>query len=96
VRAAYDAGIPVFVGTDAGGTLPHGLVAAEVAELVTAGLPPLEALSATAWGARAWLGRPGLEEGAPADLVVYEQDPRTDVRVLAAPRRVVLDGRVVH
>ncbi|KAA0931549.1 amidohydrolase family protein [Streptomyces apricus] len=94
VRAAYDAGIPVFVGTDAGGTLPHGLVAAEVAELVTAGLPPVEALSATTWGARAWLGRPGLEEGAPADLVVYGQDPRADVRVLAAPDRVVLNGRV--
>ncbi|CAM5515896.1 Amidohydrolase OS=Streptomyces alboniger OX=132473 GN=CP975_07865 PE=4 SV=1 [Streptomyces alboniger] len=41
VRGAYDAGIPVFVGTDAGGTLPHGLVASEeVAELVTAGIPP--------------------------------------------------------
>ncbi|KPI07063.1 hypothetical protein OK074_3995 [Actinobacteria bacterium OK074] len=96
VRAAYDAGIPVYVGTDAGGTLPHGLVAGEVAELVTAGIPPLDALSATAWGARSWLGRPGLEEGAPADLVVYEADPRADVRVLAAPRRVVLNGRVVN
>ncbi|MGV9990998.1 amidohydrolase family protein [Streptomyces sp. NPDC003374] len=95
VRAAYDAGIPVYVGTDAGGTLPHGLVAAEVAELVTAGIPPLQALSAATWGARAWLGRPGLDEGAPADLVVYEEDPRADVRVLAAPRRVVLNGRVV-
>ncbi|MFF8385253.1 amidohydrolase family protein [Streptomyces kanasensis] len=95
VRAAYDAGIPVFVGTDAGGSLAHGLVAAEVAELVTAGIPPLDALSATTWGARAWLGRPGLEEGAPADLVVYDADPRTDVRTLAAPRRIVLDGRVV-
>jgi len=95
VRDAYDAGIPVYVGTDAGGTLPHGLVAAEVAELVTAGIPPLEALSATTWGARTWLGRPGLDEGAPADLVVYEQDPRTDVRVLAAPSRVVLNGAVV-
>ncbi|MFE9683855.1 amidohydrolase family protein [Streptomyces sp. NPDC006285] len=95
VRAAYDAGIPVFVGTDAGGTLPHGLAAAEVAELVTAGIPPVEALSATTWGAREWLGRPGLEEGAPADLVVYGEDPRAEVRVLAAPRRVVLGGRVV-
>ncbi|MYR56667.1 amidohydrolase family protein, partial [Streptomyces sp. SID625] len=95
VRAARDAGIPVYVGTDAGGSLPHGLVAAEVAELVKAGIPPVEALSATAWGARSWLGRPGLEEGAPADLVVYETDPRADVRVLAAPRRVVLNGRVV-
>ncbi|MEV6533397.1 amidohydrolase family protein [Streptomyces sp. NPDC051639] len=95
VRAAYDAGIPVYVGTDAGGTLPHGLVAAEVAELVTAGIPRVEALSATAWGARRWLGRPGLDEGAPADLVVYEGDPRADVRVLGAPRLVVLNGRPV-
>lgn len=95
VRDAYDAGIPVFVGTDAGGTLPHGLVAAEVAELVTAGIPPVQALSATTWGARAWLGRPGLDEGAPADLVVYDTDPRAAVQVLAAPRRVVLNGTVV-
>ncbi|MFJ8729443.1 amidohydrolase family protein [Streptomyces bauhiniae] len=96
VRDAYDAGIPVYVGTDAGGSLPHGLVAAEVAELVTAGIPPVKALAATSWAARAWLGRPGLEEGAPADLVVYESDPRADVRVLAAPRRVVLNGLVVQ
>ncbi|CAL2062190.1 Amidohydrolase family protein [Streptomyces murinus] len=96
VRSAYDAGIPVFVGTDAGGSLPHGLVAAEVAELVTAGIPPIEALAATSWSARAWLGRPGLEEGAPADLVVYDEDPRAEVGVLAAPRRVVLNGAVVE
>jgi imidazolonepropionase-like amidohydrolase len=95
VRSAYDAGIPVYVGTDAGGHLAHGLVAGEVAELVAAGIPPVEALSATTWGARKWLGRPGLEEGAAADLIVYEDDPRADVRVLAAPRRVVLNGRVV-
>ncbi|MER7937197.1 MULTISPECIES: amidohydrolase family protein [unclassified Streptomyces] len=96
VRAAYDAGIPVYVGTDAGGSLAHGLVAGEVAELVTAGIPAVDALAATSWAARAWLGRPGLEEGAPADLVVYESDPRADVRVLASPRRVVLNGRVVE
>lgn len=95
VRNAYDAGIPVYVGTDAGGSLAHGLVAGEVEELVRAGIPPVEALSATAWGARSWLGRPGLEEGAPADLVVYGSDPREDVRVLAAPRRIVLRGNVV-
>ncbi|MFJ9943954.1 amidohydrolase family protein [Streptomyces erythrochromogenes] len=94
VRAAYDAGIQVYVGTDAGGSLPHGLVAAEVAELVKAGIPALDALSATAWAARAWLGRQGLTEGAPADLVVYDADPRADVGVLAQPRRVVVDGRV--
>ncbi|WP_066943339.1 amidohydrolase family protein [Streptomyces lushanensis] len=95
VRAAYDAGIPVYTGTDAGGGLAHGLVGAEVAELVKAGIPRVDALSAAVWGARRWLGRPGLEEGAPADLVVYDEDPRADVGVLAAPRRIVLNGRVI-
>ncbi|MDT0344847.1 amidohydrolase family protein [Streptomyces litchfieldiae] len=95
VRAAHDAGIPVFTGTDAGGSLPHGLIAREVAELVTAGIPVLDALSAATWGARAWLGRPGLTEGAPADLVVYAADPREDVRVLGHPERVVLRGQVI-
>ncbi|RSS81284.1 amidohydrolase family protein [Streptomyces sp. WAC06614] len=94
VRAAWDAGVPVYVGTDAGGSLPHGLVAAEVAELAKAGIPAVDALSATTWGARSWLGRPGLEEGAPADLVVYAEDPRADVRALADPLRVVLRGRI--
>ncbi|WP_052851684.1 amidohydrolase family protein [Streptomyces avicenniae] len=95
VRAAWEAGVPVYAGTDAGGSLAHGLIAAEVAELARAGLPASDALSAATWGARAWLGRPGLTEGAPADLVVYPSDPRADVRVLAHPRRVVLRGQVV-
>ena len=95
VMVAYEAGVPVFVGTDAGGSLPHGLVAREVAELVRAGLPATSALDAACWGGRSWLGRPGLEEGAPADLVVYPEDPRADVAVLSTPRMVVLRGRAL-
>ncbi|HET8601558.1 MAG TPA: amidohydrolase family protein [Segeticoccus sp.] len=93
IAAAHEAGIPIYVGTDAGGSLPHGLVGREVGELVRAGLSPVEALSAATWGARAWLRRPGLEEGESADFVVYETDPRADVRVLTAPQQVVLRGR---
>ena len=95
VAAAHDAGIPIYLGTDAGGSLPHGLVAAEAAELVRAGLRAEQALEAATWGARRWLGRPGLEEGAGADLVVYAADPREDIGVLAHPTHVVLRGRVV-
>jgi imidazolonepropionase-like amidohydrolase len=94
VAAAYDAGLPVYVGTDAGGSLPHGLVAQEVAELVSAGLSALAALDAACWAARRWLGRPGLEEGAPADLVAYPADPRTEPAVLAHPSAVVLRGTI--
>ena len=95
IGAARDAGIAVYVGTDAGGSLPHGLVAQEAAELVRAGLTPVEALDAGVWGAREWLGRPGLEEGADADLVVYAADPRQDIGVLAHPQQIVLRGRTV-
>lgn len=92
VKDAYDAGVPVFCGTDAGGSLPHGLIASEIAELHAAGLPRVAALDAACWAARSWLGKPALSEGAPADLVVYEADPRADLRVLSAPRAIVLRG----
>lgn len=95
VATAREAGIPVYVGTDAGGSLPHGLVAQEVQRLTRCGFSALEALDAATWGARAWLRRPGLEEGAEADLVVYAADPRQDLGVLAHPSAVVLRGRVV-
>ncbi|MCM3887056.1 amidohydrolase family protein [Frankia sp. R82] len=95
IGAAWDAGIPIYVGTDAGGSLPHGLVAAEVAELRRAGLPAESALAAATWSARAWLGHPALAEGAPADLVLYPADPRADLAVLAAPDLVILRGQPI-
>jgi imidazolonepropionase-like amidohydrolase len=95
VAAAYEAGIPVFCGTDAGGSLGHGRVADEVLELTAAGLPAAAVLSAASWGARTWLGREGLVEGGQADLVVLPGDPRADLRVLTAPTHVVLRGAVV-
>ncbi len=94
VGAAHDAGIPIYAGTDAGGALAHGRVADEVQELARAGLSNVEALSAACWSARAWLRRDGLAEGTQADLVVLDADPREDLRVLQAPRAVVLRGRV--
>jgi imidazolonepropionase-like amidohydrolase len=94
VADAADAGVRLLVGTDAGTVLPHGLVAAEVAALVRCGLSPTDALDAATWGARAYLRAPLLAEGDPADLVVYDADPREEVGVLAHPRAVVLRGRV--
>src|SRR5665647_327990 len=95
VAAAHDAGVTIYLGTDAGGSLPHGLVAREAAELVKAGLSTTAVLTASSWGARSWLRKPGLVEGASADLIVYQADPRADIRVLAAPEHIVLRGVVV-
>jgi imidazolonepropionase-like amidohydrolase len=95
VRSAHEAGVPVYVGTDAGGTIAHGLAAEEMLLLAEAGLPAADVLRAGSWGAREWLGLPGLVEGGLADLVVYDEDPRTDLRVLLDPKLIVLRGRVV-
>jgi len=97
IGAAHEAGVPIYAGTDAGGVLPHGLIADEVAELATYGLSAVEALGAASWRAREWLGMPAtLVEGAPADLVIYSSDPLADLRVLTSPSRIILRGRVVR
>src|SRR4029453_18247203 len=60
VRAAHEAGVPIYVGTDAGGGIRHGQAVREMLLLhESAGMPALEVLRAGSWGARAWLGFAG-------------------------------------
>jgi len=93
---AYEAGVPIYCGSDAGSLVAHGRVVDEIRALHEAGLPAAAALAAGSWAAREWLGRPGLIEGAPADFVVYGADPRVDLSVLAKPERIVLRGTVLR
>ena len=81
----------------AGGISRHGNVAGEVLALADLGMPAEYALGAASWRARAWLGwNATLDEGAPADFVVYPRDPVADLEVLRTPTRIVLRGRVVR
>jgi imidazolonepropionase-like amidohydrolase len=96
VRAAHEAGVPIYIGTDAGGGIQHGLQAEEMLIMHEAGIPAADIIASASWKAREWLGFPGLVEGGLADLVVYEADPRADLRVVRAPQRIVLRGRVVR
>lgn len=92
--ACLDAGVRIYAGTDAGGTVPHGLIGQELALLGEIGGAEF-ALGAGSWRAREWLGHSGIADGAPADLVVFQADPRTDLGILRAPLRVILRGQVV-
>ena len=96
IAGAHEAGIPIYLGTDAGGALAHGLAAGEALELQRAGLSPLDVLEAGTWGARAWLGHAGIGEGDPADLLVLDADPRADLAVLGSPQSIVLRGNRVR
>jgi imidazolonepropionase-like amidohydrolase len=93
LAAAYDAGLRIFAGTDAGGMITHGRIADEVEALKGIGMTATEALGAACWDARQWLGRPGLDDGASADLLCFHDDPRQGAAALNRPDLVILRGR---
>jgi len=94
VRAMWEAGVQIFLGTDAGSTIGHGMIAAEAEELVRAHIPAPDVVAAATWRAREFLGVESLGEGASADVVIFDEDPRVDIRALSHPRAVILRGTV--
>ncbi len=94
IGAAVEAGVPVYAGTDAGGTIHHGMIGTEIGMLARVGGPEF-ALGAASWCAREWLGAPPAAEGGWADLVAYAADPRVHPEVTKHPSLVILRGRVV-
>lgn len=96
LRAIVAAGVQLLPGGDTGGEQPHGSMPRELALWARIGLSPAQVLDLATWRARDFLGAPSLEDGSPADLVVYAEDPRRDLSVLRHPAAVVLRGRVVE
>ncbi len=96
IGAAREAGIRIYAGSDAGGNMAHGMIAAEVDALTGIGMTPTDALGAACWDAREWLGRPALADGAPADLLCFADDPRSGPQVLSRPDLVILRGSLIQ
>jgi imidazolonepropionase-like amidohydrolase len=96
VAEAFEAGVKIYAGTDAGSVIRHGRISDEILALHLAGLPMAAALDAACWGAREWLGADALEEGARADVVLCREDPRQVPETVQELAHVVLGGRVVR
>jgi imidazolonepropionase-like amidohydrolase len=98
-RAGVSAGVPVACGTDAGTPFnPHGSAPMEIVRMTEWGLDPLEALRATTSNAARLLRVEGVgvvEEGAVADLVLWEGNPIENIKEILSPRMVVKGGSVV-
>ena len=98
VKALFDAGAPLRTGTDVLNPfiVPGASLHRELRLFVEAGLSAEEALAASRDTAQALGGgRTGwLEAGAPADLLVFREDPTTDLAQLDTLEAVVADGRL--
>jgi len=95
MAAMADAGIALLMGSDAGSTLAHGTLPAELQACAEAGIPAETVIAAASWEGRRRLGQPALAEGERADVVVYPVDPRTDMSALDRPTAVILAGELV-
>jgi imidazolonepropionase-like amidohydrolase len=96
VLEAYEAGVAIYAGTDAGSVISHGRIVDEIQALHAAGLPAAAALDAASWSARTWLGAESIGEGASADVLVTAEDPRSQPATLRQLKQIVLRGLPVN
>jgi imidazolonepropionase-like amidohydrolase len=96
VKAAYDAGVKIAVGTDAP-AIPHGKNADELVALVERGMPPLAVLRAATTTAAELINaddRGRLVEGLLADIVGVPGNPLDDITVTQNVKFVMKGGKV--
>jgi imidazolonepropionase-like amidohydrolase len=98
LKAVFDAGIPIVLGTDTGfyGILVGAATQVELELLVEAGLKPEDALRAATVNAARMIGKENelgtIEPGKAADLVVLDADPRLDIRNTTRISRTMKGG----
>lgn len=98
--ALHRAGVPLLAGTDAAPgvfIVPGFSLHDELAELVAAGLTPMEALQTATSNPARFLGRDDIGAIAPgkvADLVLLDRDPVADIHNTTTIDAVVANGRL--
>jgi cytosine/adenosine deaminase-related metal-dependent hydrolase len=99
VRHLHDAGVRIHTGTDTPNPfiVPGSSLQEELHRLLDAGLTPEESWAAgTRWAGES-LGEPELgrlQKGAPADFLIFREDPSHDLTALSTLEAVVAQGRL--
>ncbi|MCI5826048.1 MAG: amidohydrolase family protein [Arcanobacterium sp.] len=87
-----EAGSLFLMGTDTAANVDERPLPVELEAAVQHGMPAQLVMEAASYGARARLGLPSWEDGAPADFVVYKADPEVDIHAVRHPSAVLIDG----
>jgi imidazolonepropionase-like amidohydrolase len=96
IKAAYEAGVKIAVGTDAP-AIPHGKNADELVTLVDWGMPPLAVLRAATVTAAELINstdRGRLAAGQLADIIAVPGNPLEDITVTQNVSFVMKGGKV--
>lgn len=99
VFALWTAGVPIFVGTDAGspGVIPGSAMHRELVMLVAAGVPVIDVLKAATSAPADFLDKEKsygrIAPGQRADLLLVKGDPTVDISATAAIVEVFQAGR---
>ncbi len=99
VARLHGAGVQLYPGTDVPQpfVVPGESLQREMQLFVEAGIPAADVLEMATDAAGRRLGIPGLgtiSAGAPADLLVFAEDPAKDMSALSSLRAVVVGGRL--
>jgi hypothetical protein len=99
LRELYERGAEIHTGTDSlvAFVVPGASLHRELRLFVEAGFSPGEALALSMRTSAAYLGVPGLgtlRPGAPAELLVFREDPTKSLDALDSLAAVVRDGRL--
>jgi hypothetical protein len=99
VRALYERGAEIHTGTDSlvAFVVPGASLHRELRLFVDAGFTPEEALAISMRTSAAYLGVEGLgtlRPGAPAELLVFRDDPTRSLDALGSLVAVIRDGRL--
>jgi imidazolonepropionase-like amidohydrolase len=98
LKRAFDAGIPIVMGSDTGffGVLLGVASQIELELMVEAGLTPAQAILAATSNAARMIGREKelgtIEAGKQADLLILDANPLDDIRAIRRIHRVVKGG----
>lgn len=91
-----ETGTHFLMGSDTAEEVGEVNLTDELIDAVADGMPADIVMAAASFAGRERLGMPSWQDGAPADVVVYSEDPEANIGTVRTPAAVFIDGMRVN